>query len=86
MASFWSEKRNTFNMAIREIYKSLPEDDRRTLISKIIGDGVAGSTAYAYCDGRRTPKKLYQIQIQKYIGRLTGQLYPLEELFPAKEE
>lgn len=61
-------------------------EDKQLLISKIVKDGLAVATAYAYINGTRRPKLYYQQLLQKYIGRLTGQLYPLEELFPAKEE
>ncbi len=71
---------------LKAVCSRMAPADKQLLISKIVQDGVAVVTVYAYINGTRTPKKLYQIQIQKHIGRLTGQLYPLEELFPGKEE
>ncbi len=72
--------------SLKAVCAQMEQADKQLLISKIVQDGVAVTTAYAYINGSRTPKKLYQIQIQKHIGRITGQLYTLEELFPSKED
>lgn len=69
-------------MTIKEIMNSATQSQRGEVIAAIIKDGVAASTAYAYCNGGRRPKRLYQVNIQKYVKKYIGWEVPLEELFP----
>lgn len=71
-------------MSIKEIMKGATDPQRGQILTAIVGDGVAVSTAYAYCNGNRRPKYLYQVRIQKYIKKYIGMDVPLSELFPEK--
>lgn len=56
---------------------------RRLLISKIIIDGYAMSTAFAFCNGNRTPVEHYKETIAGYVEEITGKKIPVSKLFPA---
>lgn len=56
---------------------------RQQLIGKIITDGYGASTAYAFCNGNRTPREYYKEVISSYVLEITGKSIPGNKLFPA---
>ena len=56
---------------------------RRQLIGKIIVDGYGASTAYAFCNGNRTPVEHYKETIAGYVQEITGKKTSGNKLFPA---
>lgn len=71
-------------MTFKEIMNNTGQQERGLVIAAIISDGVAPSTAYAWCSGARRPRLLYQMQIQKHVKRILGLSVPLAEMFPEK--
>lgn len=67
---------------LKDIVESGTAIQKRQLQAKIIADGVAPSTAYAYITGTRTPRLLYQMNIQKHVIKIYSKTIPLAELFP----
>lgn len=52
-------------------------------MGKIIVDGYGASTAYAFCNGNRTPVEHYKETIAGYVEEITGKKIPGSKLFPA---
>lgn len=69
-------------MTINEIYNTMSEAQRASLKTRIMMDGVAYTTAYAYCRGTRRPKLLYRQRIAGHIKAILGINYTVDELFP----
>ena len=67
---------------LKDIVESGTTVQKRQLQAKIVTDGFAPATAYAYITGTRTPRLLYQMNIQKYVIKIYGKTIPLAELFP----
>lgn len=72
-------------MTIKEIYTAANSEQRNSVLVRIVDDGVAMSTAYAYCNGTRIPKKLYREKIRDYVGEIMHVQATTEDLFPDKE-
>lgn len=72
-------------MTIKEVWDSAPRKQRGELLTLIVLDGVSYPTAYAWCNGNRRPKPLYQERICRYVKEVTGVTAASEELFPEKE-
>lgn len=69
---------------LKEIYTGMTEEQRQRLLANIVNDGMSLSAAYAWCKGKRRPKRLYQERICKHLARITGKRYELKALFPDK--
>lgn len=69
-------------MNIKQLFKNLTDAQRNEIYARIIMDGVALSTAYAYCNGQRRPKQLYREKIRQYLEEIAGIEVTVEELFP----
>lgn len=67
---------------LKDIVESGTTVQKRQLQAKIVTDGFAPTTAYAYITGTRTPRLLYQMNIQKYVMKIYSKTISLEELFP----
>lgn len=72
-------------MAIKEIWDSASQKQRSELLTLIVLDGMSYPTAYAWCNGNRRPKPLYQERISRYVKDVVGVAATAEELFPEKE-
>lgn len=72
-------------MTIKEVRDSASQKQRGELLTLIVLDGVSYPTAYAWCNGNRKPKPLYQERISRYVKEVAGVTATAEELFPEKE-
>lgn len=70
-------------MTFVELWKAAPQHVRSRIVSDIAVKGVALSTAYAYCNGTRTPMLLMKEHIQKLVKIHFKIKAPIEELFPS---
>lgn len=70
-------------MTMKKIWEKMDLPQRRQLIGKIIVDGYGASTAYAFCNGNRTPVEHYKETIAGYVQEITGKKTSGNKLFPA---
>ncbi len=71
---------------LKGVCERMAPEDKQLLISKIVKDGLAVATAYAYINGTRRPKLYYQQLLQKYVAKLTGEFFLLTDLFPETDK
>lgn len=69
-------------MEIKQVWDTLTQEQRSTVLVELVEEGVAMSTAYCYCNGNRRPKKPYRRAICKGLKKATGKEFTAEELFP----
>ncbi|MBQ5979422.1 MAG: hypothetical protein IJL58_05330 [Bacteroidales bacterium] len=68
-------------MTIKEIWESSNAEQRRTLQSAVMNDGVGATAAWKYLTGRQQPMKLYKESIREHVRRILGVEVTTEELF-----
>lgn len=71
-------------MTFVEIIKEAADmQQRNAIFSAIMEKGhVPYATVYAWINGQRVPKYLYQVLIHDIVNEITGRYESIEEMFP----
>ncbi|MBR6457813.1 MAG: hypothetical protein IKS71_04360 [Bacteroidales bacterium] len=70
-------------MTFKELMNTAPSQKQGLMYAAIVQDGFTITTARSYATGDRKPKLPEQVNIQRHVKRIFGQMYAIDELFPA---